>query len=412
MGKDLEFRKGILKVRLVDEADRPLAYKKIQARQTNHQFLFGCNAFDAVPLCSPKTSMERHDLLEERMQLWLRLFNFATLPFYWGKYEPVKGEPRQEELMAAARFLKERGVTVKGHPLCWHTSTAPWLLQMSNEEILKAQMDRIHRDVTAFRGIVDMWDAINETVIMPVFDKYDNGITRICKELGRISLIRKVFEEAEKANPGAVFLINDFNTTWAYEILIEGCLEAGIPVKVIGIQSHQHQGYWGKEKLLEVLERFSRFGLPIHFTENTLISGQLMPPEIEDLNDYQVDEWPTTPDGEERQAKETLEMYNILFSHPLVQAITTWDFDDDNKWLGAPCGLVRKDNSLKPVYHELDRKINGEWLTKTELVTDENGEAELYGFKGEYQLELERKTAKVTVGDKTAEFVWKSGKNN
>lgn len=406
MGENLEFRKGTVKIRLTDSSGKPLAHQRIQAVQKNHAFLFGCNAFDAVPLCAPDTDPARRAVLEERMSLWLKLFNFATLPFYWGRYEPERGKPHQEELMAAARFLKERGVKIKGHPLCWHTVTAPWLLELSNQEILEAQLDRIRRDVTAFQGIVDAWDVINEAVIMPAFDKYDNGITRICKEMGRIPLIRKVFEEAGKASPDTVFLINDFNTTWAYEILIEGCLEAGIPIKVIGIQSHQHQGYWGKDKLLEILERFSRFGLPIHFTENTLISGHLMPPEIEDLNDYQIPEWPTTPEGEERQARETIEMYSILFSHPMVQAVTTWDFDDDNKWLGAPCGLVRKDNSPKPVYHELDRKINEEWKTQKDLVTDENGEALLHGFRGEYQLSWEQKHEKIKVGDTPAEFVW------
>ena len=39
------------------------------------------------------------------------------------------------------------------------------------------------------------------------------------------------------------------------------------------IQSHMHQGYWGVDKTLEILERFS--GLtPIHFTEVTLVSGK------------------------------------------------------------------------------------------------------------------------------------------
>ena len=56
-----------------------------------------------------------------------------------------------------------------------------------------------------------------------------------------------------------------------------------------------HQGYWGVERTLKVLERFERFNLPIHFTENTIISGQLMPPEIVDLNDYQVKDWPPHP---------------------------------------------------------------------------------------------------------------------
>ncbi|WP_244895503.1 hypothetical protein [Evansella clarkii] len=36
------------------------------------------------------------------------------------------------------------------------------------------------------------------------------------------------------------------------------------------MQTHQHQGYCGWEKSEEVLERFSQFGLPIHFIENTL----------------------------------------------------------------------------------------------------------------------------------------------
>ncbi|WP_330676693.1 endo-1,4-beta-xylanase [Butyrivibrio sp. DSM 10294] len=93
----------------------------------------------------------------------------------------------------------------------------------------------------------------------------------ICKEKGRVGLIKEVFDRAHADNPDAVLLLNDFNTSTNYEILIDGCLNAGVPISAIGIQSHQHQGYWGKEKLEEVLERFSHFGLPIHFTENTLI---------------------------------------------------------------------------------------------------------------------------------------------
>ena len=39
--------------------------------------------------------------------------------------------------------------------------------------------------------------------------------------------------------------------------------------------------------------------------ENTLTSGHLMPKEIIDLNDYQVDQWPTSPEYEIRQRDET-----------------------------------------------------------------------------------------------------------
>ena len=97
---------------------------------------------------------------------------------------------------------------------------------------------------------------------------------------------------------------------------IEGVLEAGIQVDAIGLQSHMHQGYWGEERTLEVLDRFARFGLPLHMTETTLLSGDLMPPEIVDLNDYQPETWPSTPEGEERQAEEMVRHYRTLLSHP------------------------------------------------------------------------------------------------
>jgi endo-1,4-beta-xylanase len=80
---------------------------------------------------------------------------------------------------------------------------------------------------------------------MPLFDRYDNGITRLCREVGRIGLIRRTFEAAREANPGTVLLLNDFDVSTAYDVLIEGCREAGIPIDVIGIQSHMHPGIQG-----------------------------------------------------------------------------------------------------------------------------------------------------------------------
>ena len=265
---------------------------------------------------------------------------------------------------------------------------------------MQKQLARIHREVSAYKGVIDLWDVINEVVIMPVFDKYDNAVTRICKEKGRIRLVKEVFAAAKESNPDAVLLINDFNTSDSYEILLEGLLEAGVPISAIGIQSHQHQGYWGLEKLNDVLERFSRFHLPIHFTENTLISGELMPPHIVDLNDWQVDEWPSTPEGEVRQAREIKEMYTVLFEHPSIEAITTWDFND-GCWLKAPSGLVRIDGTEKPAYHVLRKLIHEDWETHEKLVTDENGCITVNGFKGCYQISDGRGKGTFSLDDDT-----------
>lgn len=388
-------RRGAKVVRVTDGNGAPVANTKMRFRQTKHKFLFGCGAFD-INEYFQTGDPERKAVLEERVKLWTELFNYGTLPFYWGGYEFKEGYPQWESRMLAAKYMKERGIEVKGHPLCWHTACANWLLEYDNATILKKQLQRIERDVTQFKGVIDKWDVINEVVIMPVFDKYDNAITRICKEYGRVPLIKKVFDEAKAANPEATLLLNDFNTSQAYADLIDEALMAGVPIDVIGIQSHQHQGYWGAEKVYRVLERFEKFGLPIHFTENTLISGDLMPPEIVDLNDFQSKEWPSTPDGEERQTREWEEMYRILFEHPLVEAVTGWDFAD-GMWLNAPSGVIYRNNTPKPVYNRLKELIRGEWWTDTTVCTDENGLVRLEGFLGDYVLEYPGGEMKVTL---------------
>jgi GH35 family endo-1,4-beta-xylanase len=379
----------------------PLAGQDVVVRQLKHRFLFGGNwGESSIALSNGELTGKEKEQAERRNEQFLQLFNQVTLPFYWGRFEPQRGQPDTQRILNTARWYQAQGCVVKGHPLCWHTITADWLLPLSNREILQAQSARIERDVADFAGIIDMWDVINEAVIMPIFDRYDNGITRICRELGRIELIRTMFGTARAANPNAILLLNDFDVSPAYDILVEGCLEAGIPIDVIGIQSHMHQGYWGVERTQHVLEQFARFKRPIHFTENTLVSGHLMPPEIVDLNDYQVSDWPSTPEGEVRQAREVVVHYKTLMAHPLVEAITWWDLSDGG-WLSAPAGLLRQDHSPKPAYDELLKLVKGEWwLAPTKLTTDANGQFSFTGFLGEYELALGKQPTTFSLTEK------------
>ena len=143
------------------------------------------------------------------------------------------------------------------------------------------------------------------------------------------------------------------------------------------------------EKTLKVLNQFTLFNLPIHFTETTLVSGHLMPPEIVDLNDYQVEDWPTTPEGEARQTEETIQHYTTLFAHPLVEGITWWDMSDGG-WLNAPAGMIRKDGSSKPAYDELLKRLKGEWwVSPTKLTTDNDGKIQFTGCFGNYEVRME-----------------------
>ena len=124
----LAHRRAQAPLRILNPDGTPAAGAVVQFGQTQHDFLFGCGGFEVSEYmrCSDPA---RRAFLETRMNQWLGVFNYATIPFYWGTYEPVEGQPDFEPTMRAARWFRDRGVVLKGHPLCWHTVCADWLMR-------------------------------------------------------------------------------------------------------------------------------------------------------------------------------------------------------------------------------------------------------------------------------------------
>ncbi|MER7796852.1 endo-1,4-beta-xylanase [Microbacterium sp. NPDC096154] len=390
---NLSHRTAARDLTLTAPTGEPLAHRDVVVEQVRHAFGFGNIGFELVPHANGEADLSQ--LADD----WLALFDTATLPFYWGRFEPERGRPDTARLLTAARWFAERGVRLKGHPLVWHTVKAEWLDPLPTDEVERLLRERVAREAGDFAGLIDTWDAINEVAIMPHFvnepDGVPNAVSRLARELGRTGIVKLAFDTAHTANPDATLLINDFDLSERYERVIDDALEAGVRIDAIGLQTHMHQGFRGEENLLEVADRFARFGLPLHFTESSLVSGDIMPADIEDLNDYVVESWPSTHEGEQRQADEIERLYRTLVGHPAVEAITYWGITDAGAWLGAPIGLLRVDGSRKPSYDRLHGMIRGEWwMPPTTMRTDAEGGVRIEGWKGDYR---------VTAGDQVFE---------
>jgi len=367
-------RKAPAAVSVVDASGKPVAGAEVVVEQVQHAFLFGSNIFKWGRL--PDEALET-----AYRQRFAELLNYATLPFYWPMYERRRGEPEHERTEQVARWCQEQGIATKGHPLAWNVGDPPWLPD-DLEEIRRLQMARIEDCVSRFLGLIDRWDVVNEATH---FDRPDFATRRapkhsaMWKKVGQIEFTRECFTHARKAGPKATLLINDYRTDPAYEKVIDQLVDdrGRRLYDVIGIQSHMHGGAWPNGKIWEVCERFARFGVPLHFTETTIVSGPRGPGGT----------WqPTTPDGEAQQAREVVRFYTMLFSHPAVEAITWWDFSDYDAWQGAPAGFLRKDMTPKPAYEELKVLIKGKWWTRASLRTGADGRAAFAGFLGNYQV--------------------------
>ena len=392
-----EHRMADAVVSVTDASGKPVIEAKIVVEQTRHAFLFGSNIFNWGRL--PDEKME-----SAYRRQFSELLNYATLPFYWWSYEPQRGQPLHEQREQVARWCKQNGIATKGHPLAWNYAEADWLPDDSGE-IRRLQMARIDDCVSHFRGLIDRWDVVNEATH---FDregcvKRAPKLTAAWKKLGRVEFTRECFVSARGAAPKSTLLINDYRTGDGYHRLIEQLVDKDGKrlYDVIGIQSHMHGGVWSNKRIWEVCERFAKFGVPLHFTEMTILSA--------DTRGWGASEdgWNSTPEGEARQARDVARVYTMLFSHPAVEAITWWDFADYHAWRKAPAGFLRKDLSPKPAYVELKNLVKRKWWTTMSLKTDGAGSADLRGFLGDYKVSVT--SAGKTV---TREFTLGKGEKN
>jgi len=381
------FGEGVVVVR--DSAGRPVPNALVKVEQRRHDFLFGSNIFRFGRIADA----EREEKYRAR---FAALLNYATLGFYWPYYEPERGKPIYDYTDKVADWCREHGITCKGHPLVWDFADPRWLPH-EFAEIRALSNARVREIVGRYQGRIDIWDVVNEPTHLGRF-KTRMGEWAIA--MGAVPYVAEHLKLARAANPKATLLVNDYRTDPPFYQILDALREEGkLLFDAIGIQSHMHGGGWPLHRVWEVCDTYAKLGVPIHFTETTIVSG----PRI------QGERWgQTTPEGEAAQADHVPKFYTALFAHPAVQAITWWDFSDNGAWQGAPAGWLRRDMSPKPVYDRLLALIKKEWWTNREGRTDGKGEFACRACFGQHHLRAELPGGRAL----TKEVHWQRGQPN
>lgn len=374
-----KYRKGDASIEVLDAAGKPVSGAKIELRQTGHEFLFGCNAFVLGQLDTPEKERRYEDA-------FVKLHNFATVPFYWEGTEPTQGELRYSDPASdfwrrppPARFLPwaaKNNITLKGHPLLWHAYNPSWLPKDA-DQLRELYRKRFREISSRFGGKIPIFDVVNESLVCS--KKYP--LLTPDRDY-----VRWAFKEVAPLFPEKTTLmineVTEFNfkpyETNPYVAQIKTLLSQGAKIRGIGLQYH----FFRREKvdayltdpkcdpvkLLDLYEKFTEFNLPLYITEITIPSAG--------------------EDGDALQAEVVSDHYRLWFAAPKMAGITWWNLGDGTAVKGeneAKGGLLDAELKPKAAYRALDQLINKQWKTRAEVQTDAQGRAKFRGFHGTYR---------------------------
>ncbi|MGH9663633.1 MAG: endo-1,4-beta-xylanase [Bryobacteraceae bacterium] len=298
------------------------------------------------------------------------LFNSAVIEndLKW----PVWESTGKDVALPALDWLGQNGLTnLRGHNLIWPSKAnlpadvAGMLNQpIVDQAALRARIQSHFADVMgATRGKLTDWDVLNEP--------YTN--TDVQAGLGDGEMAAW-FQQARKIDPSVKLYLNDFGflESGGYDLLHQDALYNHIIPTVlargdldgIGMQAHFDVSLTTPTRVLEILDRFAKFG-----------------------KDIKITEFDVSTTDEQLQADYTRDFLTAVFSHPAVKGFTMWGFYEGAEW-SPTAAMIRSDWTTKPNYDVWMDLVYKQWWTDVIGTTGADGAFRTRGFLGDYDVDV------------------------
>ncbi len=375
-----QIRKGALKITVIDQAGSTVPLAKISIRQTGSEFRWG-TCVVAGRMFDPSEDGKKY---REFIEKYCNIVVFENDLKWFGWANPRT----RENVMKACDWFAERNIVVRGHNLVWpswRNSDNSWKALANDPEKLRQTVrEHVLDEAKGMKGRVVDWDVVNEP--------YDNR--DVWEILGK-NEIAEWYKLARQEEPNAVLFLNDYGILSSegldkrkqdfYYQTIKEIVDSGAPIGGIGMQGHFGSEATSPEKVIEIIERFSTFGLPIAITEHDIDSTNA-----------------------KYQAEFTRDFMTAAFSCEAVQEFLIWGFWARSHWR-PNAAYMTSDWQLTPAGKVWTDLVSKEWRSNLDVDADFYGEAEVRVFKGDYEIEAmngaQTGKAKVTVSKDGAEIV-------
>lgn len=286
--------------------------------------------------------------------LLAREFNLLT-PENAMKFEVVHPEPERYDFQAAdavMAFAEAHNMQVRGHTLVWDSQLPEWVLQgdYTPEQWQDILRDHIYTVVGRYRGRILAWDVVNEAL-------NDDGTLQDSfwrRKIGR-EYIALAFQWARAADPEALLFYNDNGgeglnaKSQAVYALVQGLLEAGVPLDGVGLQMHTALGSAPtRQDLLANFQRLADLGIQIHITEMDVRLQYSDKPQAEKLR---------------AQAEVYRDVLAACLQVQNCRAFVTWGLSDRYSWIEGFTGLpdqpllFDRQGQPKPAYQAVREEL-------------------------------------------------------
>ena len=255
----------------------------------------------------------------------------------WSDVRPARGKFDFSDPDIILAFARERGLTMRGHTLCWYEANPPWIKEISSKaEAERELVSHIETVVAHYKRDIRSWDVVNE----PLGDKARTAADlrpSVWQQFLGADYLRIAFEAARRADPDLELVINEYGIEGtdiqdthkraAYLELIKRMLDRGVPLHAVGMQGHLTGGAAiNRDGVSQFASDVKALGLRLLITELDVTDDKL-PAAI--------------PARDEMCARLVRDFLGAVFQGARPAAVLTWGITDSHTWV--PMWFKRKD---------------------------------------------------------------------
>ena len=265
------------------------------------------------------------------------------------KWMYIQPKPNQFDFNTADQYVQmglDNGMYIIGHALVWHAQLAEFMQETKNKNEFRSHVENhINRLVKRYKGKIDAWDVVNEA--FEEDGKLRNSI--FYKNMGE-NYIEEVFKLAEKFDPEADLIYNDYNLYKpkkrnAVIEMVKQFKANGTKISGVGVQAHWGLNYPTIDEIEQIIYDFHIAGVSVSFTELDISvlpnPWELVGAEVNQNfskfeGDPKMNPYPDSLPNEValKLANRYYDIFRLFVKHSdKIERVTFWGVTDKYSWL-------------------------------------------------------------------------------